>query len=70
MIDIPTDALLFDLYYGGKSASEVLADGDEIQEESQIPAVTEKLRHSGISPFRESIAGEHAALCILTVFQK
>ena len=42
MINIPTDALLFDLYYGGKSASEVLADGDEVKEESNIPAVTEE----------------------------
>jgi polygalacturonase len=29
MIDIVTDSFLFDLYYGGKSASEVLEDGDE-----------------------------------------
>ena len=42
MINIPTDALLFDLYYGGKSASEVLADGDEVKEEDVIPAVTEE----------------------------
>lgn len=42
MINIPTDALLFDLYYGGKSASEALADGDEVKEESQIPPVTEE----------------------------
>jgi len=29
MFDIQTDAVTFDLYYGGKSAIEVLADGDE-----------------------------------------
>ncbi|MCH5335182.1 MAG: glycoside hydrolase family 28 protein [Alistipes sp.] len=29
MADISTEALLFDLFYGGKSASEALADGDE-----------------------------------------
>lgn len=29
MFDIQTDAITFDLYYGGKSAVEVLADGDE-----------------------------------------
>lgn len=29
MLDISTDAFLFDLFYGGKSASESLADGDE-----------------------------------------
>lgn len=29
MFDIQTDAITFDLYYGGKSAVEVLADGDQ-----------------------------------------
>lgn len=29
MFDIQTDAVIFDLYYGGKSAVEVLDDGDE-----------------------------------------
>ena len=29
MFDIQTDAITFDLYYGGKSAVEVLADGDD-----------------------------------------
>lgn len=29
MINIPTDPLLFDLFYGGKSAMEALADGDK-----------------------------------------
>ena len=29
MNNIATDGLLFDLFYGGKSASEALADGDE-----------------------------------------
>ncbi len=31
MNDIATEALLFDLFYGGKSASEALADGDQGQ---------------------------------------
>ena len=42
MFDIVTDSYLFDLYYGGKSASEALADGDETQPETLIPAVTEE----------------------------
>lgn len=42
MINIPTDCLLFDLYYSGKSASEVLADGDTQVVEEVIPAVTEE----------------------------
>lgn len=33
MFDIQTDAITFDLYYGGKSAVEVLADGDEKKSE-------------------------------------
>jgi hypothetical protein len=42
MFDIITDSFLFDLYYGGKSASEVLEDGDETPAEETIPAVTEE----------------------------
>ena len=37
MYDIQTDPLLFDLFYGGKSASEALADGDD-GEVSDVPA--------------------------------
>lgn len=37
MNNILTDGLLFDLFYGGKSASEALADGDE-GEASDMPA--------------------------------
>lgn len=42
MVDIVTDSFLFDLYYGGKSASEALADGDTTAPESVIPPVTEE----------------------------
>lgn len=40
MFDIVTDSFLFDLYYGGKSATESLEDGDETQTTTQIPPVT------------------------------
>lgn len=40
MFDIATDSFLFDLYYGGKSASETLEDGDVNPAEAQIPPVT------------------------------
>jgi polygalacturonase len=40
MFDIVTDSFLFDLYYGGKSASESLADGDVTPIEDTIPTVT------------------------------
>ncbi len=40
MFDIATDSFLFDLYYGGKSATESLEDGDETQTIVQVPAVT------------------------------
>ena len=42
MFDIVTDSFLFDLYYGGKSASESLADGDVTPVETTIPQVTEE----------------------------
>jgi polygalacturonase len=42
MFDIVTDSFLFDLYYGGKSASESLEDGDVTPAESLTPAVSEK----------------------------
>ncbi|MDU1889973.1 MAG: glycoside hydrolase family 28 protein [Dysgonomonas sp.] len=41
MFDIETDSFLFDLYYGGKSASESLEDGDTTPKEEIIPAVDE-----------------------------
>jgi len=40
MFNIVTDSFLFDLYYGGKSASESLNDGDQAIKETQIPAVS------------------------------
>jgi polygalacturonase len=40
MFDIVTDSFLFDLYYGGKSSSEALDDGDVTPVEGQNPPVT------------------------------
>ena len=40
MFDIATDSFLFDLYYGGKSATESLEDGDDTQTSTQRPIVT------------------------------
>ena len=40
MFDMVTDSFLFDLYYGGKSASESLEDGDVTPATGQIPPVT------------------------------
>lgn len=42
MFDIATESFLFDLYYGGKSASEVLEDGDTTPSGEIIVPVTEK----------------------------
>jgi polygalacturonase len=42
MINIPTECLLFDLYYSGKSASEMLAEGNTAPKEETIPEVTEE----------------------------
>lgn len=41
MFDIVTDSFLFDLYYGGKSASESLEDGDENNETPELMAADE-----------------------------
>jgi len=42
MFDIVTDSFLFDLYYGGKSATEALEEGNENQKESVLMPVTEE----------------------------
>ncbi len=42
MIDIPTNAISFNLYYGGLSVSEMLAQKDENKGEEEVPAVTEE----------------------------
>jgi len=42
MFNITTDSFLFDLYYGGKSASESLADGDTTPTEEQLFEITEE----------------------------
>ncbi len=42
MIDMVTEALRFNLFYGGKSASEALADGDAAPAEEVIPPVSEE----------------------------
>lgn len=42
MFDIVTDSFLFDLYYGGKSASEALEDGDATPVEEKKVPVTEE----------------------------
>jgi polygalacturonase len=41
MINIPTQAISFDLYYGGKSASEAMEEGDAISDQAVL-AVTEE----------------------------
>ena len=41
MFDIATESFLFDLYYGGKSATESLADGDTTPVDKVIPSVDE-----------------------------
>ncbi len=42
MMDIPTNAISFNLYYGGLSVSEMLAQKDENKGDEVIPAVTEE----------------------------
>lgn len=42
MFNIATDSFLFDLFYGGKSASEALEDSVKTSDENTIPPVTEE----------------------------
>ncbi|MFA5044672.1 MAG: glycoside hydrolase family 28 protein [Paludibacter sp.] len=42
MFNIATDSFLFDLYYGGKSASEALVDGDNTPAENKSIPVTDE----------------------------
>ncbi|MFZ4581234.1 MAG: glycoside hydrolase family 28 protein [Paludibacter sp.] len=42
MFNIVTDSFLFDLYYGGKSASEAADDGDENPVENSVPTVSDE----------------------------
>ncbi len=53
MMNIPTEPLLFDLFYGGKSASEELADGKEPQEKDapamKVDQTTPSFRNIHIS---------------------
>ena len=41
MTDIKTDALTFNMYYGGKSVAEVLADGDNPDNQTKMPVTEE-----------------------------
>ena len=41
MTDIKTDALTFNMYYGGKSVAEVLADGDQPDTQTKMPVTEE-----------------------------
>jgi len=41
MFDISTEPILFNLYYGGKSAVESLEDGDVIDQQEELPVVDE-----------------------------
>ncbi len=42
MFDILTDSFLFDLYYGGKSATEAMEEGDDNQKDAVLMPVTEE----------------------------
>jgi len=42
MVDIPTNAISFNLYYGGLSVSEMLAQQGDDKQELEIPAVSEE----------------------------
>jgi len=41
MINIPTEAILFDIFYNGKSATELLENGEAISDQSVFPVSEE-----------------------------
>ncbi|MBR1558377.1 MAG: glycoside hydrolase family 28 protein, partial [Prevotella sp.] len=41
MTDIKTDAITFNMYYGGKSVAEMLADGDNPDNVTKVPVTEE-----------------------------
>ena len=41
MTDIKTDAITFNMYYGGKSVAEMLADGDNPDNVTKMPVTEE-----------------------------
>jgi hypothetical protein len=41
MTDIKTDAITFNMYYGGKSVAEMLADGDNPDNTTKMPVTEE-----------------------------
>ena len=41
MTDIKTDAITFNMYYGGKSVAEMLADGDNPDNTTKVPVTEE-----------------------------
>ena len=60
MFDIATEAFLFDLYYGGKSAVESLDDGDELSSKSSKQVPVDDTTPSFRNIYVENLVCRHA----------
>ena len=62
MIDIPTQAISFDLYYGGKSVSEMLAEGGQGNTAEEEPVTIETPHFQNISIRNITLQGAKQAI--------
>lgn len=62
MTDIPTNAISFNLYYGGKSVSEMLADGGNKNDRILPPVTEETPQFKNITIKNIAIKGAHQAV--------
>ncbi|TDO71270.1 polygalacturonase [Flavobacterium chryseum] len=62
MIDIPSQAISFDLYYGGKSIAETLADGGNKVSTKMVPVNEETPQFKNISIKNITISGAYQAV--------
>ncbi|WP_434036482.1 glycosyl hydrolase family 28 protein [Formosa sp. 4Alg 33] len=62
MVDIPTNAISFNLYYGGKSVAEMMADGGMVNNSDKLPVTEETPQFKNISIRDVVINGAHQAV--------
>lgn len=64
MTNIPTNAISFNLYYGGKSVAEMLADGDNNQKSNLMPVTEETPQFKNITIKNVELKGARQAVYV------
>ncbi|WP_025764476.1 glycoside hydrolase family 28 protein [Dyadobacter tibetensis] len=64
MVNIPSQAISFNLYYGGKSAAEVMAEGGDKQRSTPMAVTEETPQFKNISIKNIEIKGAHQAVLL------